>query len=167
MLSTSSSASSKLEQKPSLSPKKLWFRAKNATFFVTTVERKLHHIDSSSGEPQTHPSLSGEGVTCPEKVDLELKRVFMCESAVDVAKLLRLSRAELFERARLWNANVLVNEQWHSTICGPKHRKDGSFKVQIRYSASASRSSMPDPQKPVAIDKVKSVPGLMTIKSTR
>lgn len=47
-----------------------------------------------------------------EKVDLELKRVFVCEKAVDVAKLLRLSRAELFEKARLWNANVLVNEQY-------------------------------------------------------
>ena len=111
-MSTSSSASSKLDQLPSLSPKKLWSRVKNASLFVTTVERKLHHIDSNSGEPQTHPSLLGEGVTCAEKVDLELKRVFICEKAVDVAKLLRLSRAELFERARLWNANVLVNEQY-------------------------------------------------------
>jgi hypothetical protein len=133
----------------------------------TREKSKSHHIDSSSGEPQTHPSLTGDGVTCAERVDIELNENYVCVGAVDVVKLLRCSRTKLFEKASFWNANVLIDEQWDCTICGPKHRRDGTFRVHIRYSASASRSSRPDPQKPVALEKAKSVPGLMTVLPRR
>ncbi|KAH7920182.1 hypothetical protein BV22DRAFT_1021700 [Leucogyrophana mollusca] len=124
---------------------------------------KAHHVDSASGDPQTHPSLRGEDATCKRKVPMGHGDVFVCTGAVDVAKLLRGSRASLLEKAELLGGNVLVDESWSCTICGPKNRKDGTFKVQIRYYASASRSSRPDPQKPVALDRVQNVPGLMTI----
>jgi len=124
---------------------------------------KSHHIASSSGEPQTHPSLADDGVTCIVKVDIELNEDYICAGAVDVVKLLRCSRTKVLEKASFWNANALINEKWDCTICGPEHRRDGTFKVHIRYSASALRSSQPDPHKPVALDKAKSVPGLMTV----
>ncbi|KAH7912170.1 hypothetical protein BJ138DRAFT_1005028 [Hygrophoropsis aurantiaca] len=124
---------------------------------------KAHHIDSASGAPQTHPSLCGENATCKRKVPMVHGDVFVCTGAVDVAKLLRGSRASLLEKAELLGGNVLVDERWICTICGPKNRKDGTFRVQIRYYASASRSPTPDPQKPIALDRVQNVPGLMTI----
>lgn len=81
-----------------------------------TKDRKSHHIDSSSGEPQTHPSLAGDGATSAQKVEIELVDDFICADAVDVVKLLRASRAKLFARATLWNANVLVNERYVKTF---------------------------------------------------
>ncbi|OAX41618.1 hypothetical protein K503DRAFT_767491 [Rhizopogon vinicolor AM-OR11-026] len=60
-------------------------------------------------------------------------------------------------------ANVLVDESWECSIRVPRDRRHGSFKVLIHYYASASRSSLRDPQKPVALDQVQNVPGLMTI----
>jgi len=69
------------------------------------------------------------------------------------------------ETAELAGANVLIDEQWKCTICGPKHRPNGTFKVQIHYTAKATRSDKPDPHKPVALDQVKGIPGLMTILS--
>jgi len=133
----------------------------------TKARSKAHHIESNSGEPQTDPSLAAEGVTCAQKVDIELEDVFTCVGGVDVKKLLRASRTRLFETATYLKANVLIDEQWKCTICGPKHRRDGSFKVHIVYTASASRATLPDPQRPPALEKAKSVPGLMTIRSRR
>jgi hypothetical protein len=117
----------------------------------TREKIKSHHVNSNSGDPQTHPSLAGDGVTCEEKVEIELNECFVCLGAVDVVKLLRCSRTKLFEKARFWNANVLINEQyvglryrvilifltiylrWNCTICGPKHRRDGTFKVHVGW----------------------------------
>ena len=119
MLSTSSSDSSKLSTRsPPSSPAKLAI-ADVANIFIklrrTRDKAKSHHIDSSSGEPQTHPSLTGDGVTCTEKVEIELNENYVCVGAVDVVKLLRCSRTKLFEKARFWNANVLINEQYVSS----------------------------------------------------
>lgn len=88
---------------------------------------------------------------------------FTCASGVDVPKLLRACRTSLLEQARTIGANVLVDEQWHVTIIPPKNLVDGSYKVQIQYSANATRSDRRDPGRPVALDQVESVPGLMTI----
>ncbi|KAI0074445.1 hypothetical protein K474DRAFT_1685720 [Panus rudis PR-1116 ss-1] len=128
---------------------------------------KAHHIESSSGpEPQTHPSLRGDnaGVSV-RKVPLIQEARYVCADAVDVVKLVRAVRAELYEKAEAIGANVLVDEQWTCTICGPRHRRDGTFKVFVRYSASAARASVPDPQRPVALENAKGVPGLMTVIS--
>jgi len=124
---------------------------------------KADTLDFASGEPITHPSLCGEDATCKRRVPLVHGDLFLCKGAVDVSKLLRGSRASLLEKAEFLGANVLVEESWVCNIRIPKNRKDGTFRVQIRYYASASRSSRPDSQKPVALDKVHNVPGLMTI----
>ncbi|KZP08208.1 hypothetical protein FIBSPDRAFT_761804 [Athelia psychrophila] len=129
---------------------------------------KSHHIVSSSGDsPQTHASLQGDGVTSGEQVDMELNDVYSCQGAVDVSRLLRVSRAKLMQQAKYLNGNVLLDEHWQCTIRGPKNRRDGTFRVHIRYAASASRSYLPDPQRPIALDKARSVPGLMTVLPSR
>ncbi|KAL5523320.1 hypothetical protein ACEPAF_1587 [Sanghuangporus sanghuang] len=129
---------------------------------------KAHHIDSNSGNnPITHPSLLsniGEPDTTKKRARLEIQEDYVCADGIDVAKLLRASRAVLLERASPLHANVLIDELWTSSICGPKHRSDGSFRVHIRYAATAATSSSKrDPQQPVALDKISGVPGLMTI----
>ncbi|KAI0760238.1 hypothetical protein C8Q74DRAFT_1208509, partial [Fomes fomentarius] len=125
---------------------------------------KEHHIESSSGDkPLTHPSLAGENAVSAQKLPLEESQTFVCRDGVDVAKLLRAVRGVLYQKALDVGANVLVDEQWACTICGPRHRPDGTFNVNIHYSACAARSDKRDPQRPIAIEHAKDVPGLMTI----
>ncbi|KAG1753536.1 uncharacterized protein EDB91DRAFT_1214802 [Suillus paluster] len=135
----------------------------NAFVKLRRSTSKAETIDSTSGEPQTHPLLQGEGATSKRKVPLVQSDLFSCRDAVDVKKLLRGSRASLLERAEFMGANVLVDESWECSIRVPRDKRQGYFKVQIRYCASASRSSLSDPQKPVALDRVQNVSGLMTI----
>ncbi|CDO70370.1 hypothetical protein BN946_scf184999.g10 [Trametes cinnabarina] len=148
------------------------------------AKAKAHHIESSSGdEPQTHPSL--EGAASVERIPLEKNETFVCRDGVDATKLLRAVRGALYEKAQTFGANVLVDERyvafsparpsshpnahsrdlrrWTCTICGPRHRSDGTFRVYIHYSANAARSDRRDPQRPVALEKARGVPGLMTI----
>ncbi|KAJ6627881.1 hypothetical protein B0H10DRAFT_2160968 [Mycena sp. CBHHK59/15] len=127
------------------------------------AKAKPWHISSSSGEaPQSNPGVL-EAATSPKREPLQQSDTFMCDGAVNVAQLLRASRNSLMEIAELMGANALVDEQWNCTICGPKHRPNGTFKVQISYTASAIRSDRADPHRPVALDNVKDVPGLMTV----
>ncbi|KAI0947893.1 hypothetical protein AcW1_009536 [Taiwanofungus camphoratus] len=130
-----------------------------------SLRAKEHHIESCSVFPQTHPSLSGEGTVSVRRVPIVQEDDFVCRDGVDAVKLLRLSRASLYEKARTIGASVLVDEEWSCTICTPRHRTDGTFRVHIRYSAHAARSDIRDPQKPVALERVRGVPGLMTILS--
>ena len=76
------------------------------------AKAKEYPIESSSGEPQTHPVLRGEGVTSARKVPLQDQRRFLCRDGVDVEKLLRTMRAEMLEEAQMIGANVLVDE-WY------------------------------------------------------
>lgn len=69
----------------------------------------------------------------------------------------------LLEKAEFLGANVLVEESWEVMLRIPKDTKHGLYRVRVRYLAAASRSSRPDPQKPVALDKVRNIPGLMAI----
>ncbi|KAJ7892927.1 hypothetical protein B0H14DRAFT_2335101 [Mycena olivaceomarginata] len=124
---------------------------------------KPWHIESSSGEePQSHLDVL-EAVTSTAREPLHHTDTFICDGAVNVVQLLRATRNSLMELAEFIGANALVEEKWNCTICGPKHRPNGTFKVQISYTASATRSDRADPHKPVALDKVKGVPGLMTV----
>jgi len=82
---------------------------------------------------------------------------------VDMKRLIRAARTALYHTAENVGANVLIDEHWSATICGPKHRNDGTFRVNIRYSAAAARSERRDARRPVALDQAKGVPGLMTI----
>jgi len=125
---------------------------------------KAHHISCTSGpEPVTAPSLALPDAVSVRKIPLTHSDRFVCVGAVDLQKLLRASRASLYDNAEHLGANVLIDEQWSATICGPKHRNDGTFKVNIRYQASAARSEKRDPCRPVALDQARGVPGLMTI----
>ncbi|KAL7277300.1 hypothetical protein ACG7TL_009156 [Trametes sanguinea] len=138
---------------------------------------KAHHIESASGDaPQTHPGLDASGAASPERIPLERNETFVCRDGVDATKLLRAVRGALYEKAQTFGANVLVDERvspyavltsrdsrWTCTICGPRHRSDGTFRVYIHYSANAARSDRRDPQRPVALENARGVPGLMTI----
>ncbi|KAJ7072119.1 hypothetical protein C8F01DRAFT_1243197 [Mycena amicta] len=125
------------------------------------VKTKSWHIESSSGEPQSHPGIL-EGAS-ELREPITHRDVFICTDAVNVVQLLRATRNTLLEDAEFMGANALLDEHWDCTICGPKHRRNGSFKVEISYSASATRSERSDPHRPIALDKVKGVPGLMTV----
>jgi len=83
----------------------------NAFVKLRRSTSKTENIDSTSGEPKTHPSLQGEGATSVRKVPLIQSDLFSCRDAVDVPKLLRGSRASLLERAEFMGADVLVNER--------------------------------------------------------
>jgi len=125
-------------------------------------KEKGHHIRSISGDgPQNHHSLAD----IPSEPGLKLRRedFFVCANGVDIPKLLRATRASLLDEAISIGGNALVQEEWSSTICGPKNRRSGYFHVKISYSAVAVSSSTRDPGRPVAQHKAKSVPGLMTI----
>ncbi|KAF7360390.1 hypothetical protein MVEN_00768800 [Mycena venus] len=120
-------------------------------------------IESSSGEePQSHPGLL-EAVTSLVREPLRHTDIFICGEAVNVAQLLRTTRNALMEAAGDMGANALLDEKWNCTIYRSKHRRNETFKVQISYTASATRSDRADPRRPVALDKVKGVPGLMTV----
>ena len=54
----------------------------------------------------------GDGVIYAEKMGMELNENYVCMGAVDVVKLLRCARKNLFEKASFWNANVLIDEQY-------------------------------------------------------
>ncbi|KAJ7185667.1 hypothetical protein C8R46DRAFT_1061382 [Mycena filopes] len=128
------------------------------------AQAKPSHIESSSGEhPQSHPDVLA-AVADPERAPLRLTDTFICDGAVNVVQLLRATRNALLDLAAgLDGANALVDEQWSCTIHGPKHKPNRTFKVQISYTASAARSSCADPHRPIAVDKAKGVPGLMTV----
>ncbi|KAJ7158238.1 hypothetical protein C8R43DRAFT_882506 [Mycena crocata] len=128
-------------------------------------QAKPWHIQSSSGEdPQSHPGLL-EAITSPKREKLQHNDTFICAGAVNVAQLLRATRNTLIEVAEFVGANALVEERWDCTIFVPKHRRPNeTFKVQVSYCASAATVvDRVDPHKPVALDKVKGVPGLMTV----
>ncbi len=127
---------------------------------------KEHHIESSSADgPLTHPSLTGENVVSARKVPLEEHQTFICRDGVDTAKLVRAVRGSLYQKALDVGANVLVDEQcvflskcgslcavltrpgnrWTCTICGPRHRSDGTFRVHV--SVNHSTLSYTDPRR--------------------
>lgn len=119
---------------------------------------KAHHIESASGPPQSHQVVA-ENASGKEG-PYELPETFVCTDAVNMFTLLGATRDALLKYATSLGANSLVDEQWKYTICGPKH---GIFRVQISYTACIVRSTVADPHKPVSLDKIRSVPGCMTI----
>ena len=79
---------------------------------------KAHHIISSSGTDHiTHPSLlddNGELDVMMKLARLEIQEDYVCVDGVDVAKLLRASRAALLEHASPLHANTLIDELYVS-----------------------------------------------------
>ncbi|THU78599.1 hypothetical protein K435DRAFT_699766 [Dendrothele bispora CBS 962.96] len=129
-----------------------------------TKALQSNRIVSSSGEtPLSHPGVK-EAVTLSRREQLSVHEVFYCIGAVNVLTLLRAVRGSLIETTEMLGGNVLLDEQWECEINPPKNRANGTFKVHIRYSASAARADTPvDPHRPVALERAKGVPGLMTI----
>ncbi|KAF8155751.1 hypothetical protein B0H34DRAFT_675888 [Crassisporium funariophilum] len=117
----------------------------------------------TSGEPKSHPGVK-EGAQDQKQVSVEYIDQFVCAGGVNVTTLLRATRAALLERVDRLGADSLVDEQWECTISGPKPVHSGLYKVQVRYSAAATKSSVSDSHRPVSLDKAKGgIPGLMTI----
>jgi len=130
-------------------------------------DNKGHHIKSTSGdEPQTHPGLASSSGH-PSGLHLSRDEFFICADGVDVPRLLKVTRSALYKQAVSLGGNVLVDEEWDCTICGPKHRRSGNFHVKIHYDATALRSETRDPGLPPNLQRSKGVPGLMTIISHR
>ncbi|KAG6831414.1 hypothetical protein H0H87_005235 [Tephrocybe sp. NHM501043] len=70
---------------------------------------KANHIESSSGDPQTHPTIT---LDTYEKIGpLELKETYVCSDAVDMQFLLRTTRNALLQHACSAGLNTLVDEQ--------------------------------------------------------
>jgi len=128
---------------------------------IRRVREDRQIVSTSGPEPITHSCLNNAVST--HKVSVSREDQFVCASAVDVPKLLRACRSTLLDQARTIGANVLVEEQWCTSIIPPKNRAGGPYKVQVQYSANAACSDMRDPGRPVALDQSKGVPGLMTI----
>jgi len=120
-------------------------------------------LELSSGDPKTHPNVA-ESAKDQNKVPVEQTDNFVCAGGVNLSTLLRITRISLMEHAeRELGANSVVDEQWECTISGPKPVQSGKYKVLIRYTASATISSVSDCRRPVALDQAKSIPGLMCI----
>jgi hypothetical protein len=120
-------------------------------------------LELSSGDPKTHPHVA-EGAEDQNKIPVEQTDHFVCSGGVNLIMLLRITRMALMERAeRALGANSVVDEQWECIISGPKPVQSGRYKVQIRYTASATLSSVPDCSCPVALDQARCIPGLMSI----
>ncbi|KAG2008297.1 hypothetical protein CC2G_013744 [Coprinopsis cinerea AmutBmut pab1-1] len=91
------------------------------------LKAKPHHLVSTSGErPITHPGLVPlvqDASEEEESIQVVCQDYYECAGGVNVATLLRATRASIMEKvSQMPNANVLVEEQWQSTICGPKKR---------------------------------------------
>jgi len=126
------------------------------------AQRNANEEVMNSGEPKTHPGLE-EACQDQERAFVELTDYFVCAGGVNVTTLLRATRTSLLERVEPLGANVLLHEQWECSIVKPKAAHKGPFKVWVYYSASAAKSPVADPRRPVNLDKAINVPGLMTI----
>lgn len=120
-------------------------------------------LELSSGDPKTHPNVA-ESAKDQNKIPVEQTDNFVCAGGVNISTLLRLTRIALMEHAeRELGANSVVDEQWECTISKPKSVQSGKYKVLVRYTACATKSSVSDCRCPVALDQAKSIPGLMSI----
>jgi len=171
MLRSRSRSSGHTSSSPSSSPQKTNRRLSLAGVanLFTKIRRfedrsiNTDELELSSGDPKTHPNVA-ESAKDQNKIQVEQKEHFVCAGGVNLSTLLRITRISLMENAeRELGANSVVDEQWECTISGPKPVHSGKYKVLIRYTASATLSSVSDCRRPVALDQAKSIPGLMSI----
>jgi len=127
---------------------------------------KPHLIECSSGlELKTHDRLVDGKPECRKNDVITHQDVFVCLNGVDTARLLLFSRKRVFERVELLGGNAIIDERWSCTICKHQTRHGIMYKVSIQYQGTPARCVLPDPQRPVAANEAKGVPGLMTIVS--
>ncbi|KJA23046.1 hypothetical protein HYPSUDRAFT_138153 [Hypholoma sublateritium FD-334 SS-4] len=115
-----------------------------------------------SGDPQTHQSVA-DGCRNAGTIPVEYSDQYVCQGGVNVCTLLRVTRLALLEHCNQMGANALVDEEWECRISGPKPSPNGAYKVDVVYTAGATRSTSADPRKPVHLEKAENIPGLMTI----
>ncbi|TFK57435.1 hypothetical protein OE88DRAFT_1651151 [Heliocybe sulcata] len=129
---------------------------------VTRPQKRCTHcIKSDSGPARTQPTLHDRSATRHGRlVHLDS---YLCSGAVDIAKLLHLSRRDMLSTARDCGGNVLLDEEWSYEISHPTFRRHNRYKVTIHYSATVGRSCWPDTQKPVQLANAHGIAGLMTI----
>ncbi|KII93442.1 hypothetical protein PLICRDRAFT_35648 [Plicaturopsis crispa FD-325 SS-3] len=125
-------------------------------------DEPCHCIRSTSGPARTHSLLAG---TTAARYGPRLSHsdTFLCKDAVDVEKLLNLSRRSLYVDAKDTGGNALVDEQWFCKISHPKFQKQDRYKVSIHYFATVARTSWPDAQRPVEVEAAVGIDGLMTV----
>ncbi|KAL1744891.1 hypothetical protein HDZ31DRAFT_63693 [Schizophyllum fasciatum] len=116
----------------------------------------------SGPQPQSHPGLV-EAMVTPRREPLDTRQTYVCSGGVNAPVLLRAARCKLLDDVRELGANALVDERWSIDVHEPKTRSHGTYKVHVTYRAIAIRSNAADPGRPVALEKAKSIPGLMTI----
>jgi len=74
---------------------------------------KQTHVHITSGEPKTHPGIA-EASEGHESFSVEYIDHFGCVGGVNLALLLRASRAALLQRVSPTGANALLDEQYVS-----------------------------------------------------
>ncbi|KAL1695674.1 hypothetical protein GGG16DRAFT_44942 [Schizophyllum commune] len=116
----------------------------------------------SGEQPLSHPGLV-EAMVTPRREPLDTRQTYVCSGGVNTPVLLRAARCKLLDDVRELGANALVDEKWSVDVHEPKTKSHGTYKVHVTYHADAVRSNASDPGKPVALEKAKSIPGLMTI----
>ncbi|KAF9450291.1 hypothetical protein P691DRAFT_810600 [Macrolepiota fuliginosa MF-IS2] len=130
-------------------------------------KKKQYTITCSSGaQPLTHPRTFANRKS-QAKAPMLHKDTYVCagNGGVNVVPLLRATRTALMLEASRFGANALVDESWSYVINEPKNRPRGQFKVHVQYSACATQATCCDTLQPVAMDKIRGVPGLMTVIS--
>ncbi|KAF7982067.1 hypothetical protein HWV62_30360 [Athelia sp. TMB] len=159
---------SKLADLPLPSPSRLRRRASSDSDTDSGSESEALRIEITSGPARTHSALL-DTTAAVHGPQIGHEDVFVCKNAVDVHKLLHLSRRSLYAVARENGANVLLDEQWRCKITHPKFAKQNRFRVKVQYSAVMAKSCWPDAQKPVELHTAAEaasdsrINGLMTI----
>jgi len=100
---------------------------------------------------------------CRGEATVVCKDFFECRGAVDVQRLLRLSRGRVVEQVEKLGGTTIVHEKWSCSITKHPNKQATMYRVLITYEATPARSDRPDPGQPIALDQVKGVPGLMTV----
>ncbi|KAF8585546.1 hypothetical protein K439DRAFT_1409883 [Ramaria rubella] len=132
----------------------------------TTKRVKSHHIECSSGsELKTHGRIMDAHPECRQSDMIVHNDFFVCLNGVDTKRLLLLARRRVFEKVEMLGGNAIIDERWSCTICKHETRRGIVYRISIMYQGTPARCTLPDPQRPVAMDEVKSVPGLMTVVS--
>jgi len=138
----------------------LFVRVRKAENRIESRQPKPGQTIFVSGEPQTHPCV----LRClqPERLSrpVDIVESYICSGGVNIVPLLVATRSTLLDRIGELGADTMTDEQWECTITSPK---PGIYKVQVRYVACATQSPARTPLRPVAMERARGIPGLMTI----
>ncbi|TFK41402.1 hypothetical protein BDQ12DRAFT_711145 [Crucibulum laeve] len=124
-------------------------------------------VKCASGPARTHTHLTDADAVIATGPRVTRRETYLCKGAVNTARLLHLTRKEVYDIAKDHNANVLLNEEWSCDIKNPWYRSKDEYKAIIQYSANIARSHREDAQKPVAIENARGIEGVMIVLERR